>query len=147
MSQFRTPLKLALHDNRGNGTPFAPGTNSQDGTVHRRGPDLIPRETVASLYRAILDDDGTLEASLKGDKRLRARLLRALIRCIDDPKHPRNAVFAAEAIADRLEGRPVQKVEGLVLPQAVFYDASGPIPPGVTPPVAERKAPQFELLE
>jgi hypothetical protein len=31
-----------------------------------------PPGTVASIYRALLDDDGTLEASLRGDKRLRA---------------------------------------------------------------------------
>jgi hypothetical protein len=43
--------------------------------------------------------------------------------------HPRNAVHVAETIADRLEGRPVQKVESQVIPQAVFYQAGTEVPP------------------
>ena len=69
-----------------------------------------------------------------GDTRLRARLLKGIIRCIDDAKNPRSAVFAAETIADRLEGRPVQTVKAESWPQAVFYEAGKPLPPGVAPP-------------
>ena len=120
--------------NHGDDDQFKPGSNSHDGAVHRRGPDLIPRGTVTSLYRAILNDDGSLEASLKGETRLRARLLRAMIRCIDDTENPRTAVYLAETIADRLEGRPVQNVEGLVIPQPIFWRDGDPPPPGVENP-------------
>src|SRR5216110_1146473 len=99
IGQARSPVKGVRRrsgGNYGNGKPFKPGTNSHNGEVHRRGPDLIARGTVSSLYRAVLDDNGTLEASLVGDTRLRARLLKGIIRCIDDAKNPRSALFAAE---------------------------------------------------
>ena len=82
-------------------------------------------------------------ASIAQDSSFRAQLARAMFDGVKES--PRVAVLVAEAIADRLEGRPIQKVEGL--PQAVFYDASGPTPPGVTPPLAEKRAPPFEILE
>jgi hypothetical protein len=44
-------------------------------------------------------------------------------------------VLAAVAdIADRLEGKPMQKVDVPVYPQAIFYRAGDPPPPGVIPP-------------
>ena len=115
--------------------------------MHQRGPDRIPRGTIISLYQAIRDDDGTLEASLRGETSFRARAARAFFRAVDDVENPRVALLAIETLADRVEGRPVQKVEGLVLPQAVFYDASGPIPRGVTPPPPKTAAPVMETFE
>ena len=148
--QARSPVKGVRRrtgGNHGNGKRFKPGTNSHDGKVHRRGPDRIPRGNVTSLYRTVLDDDGTLLRSIAKDPSFRAKLMRGLFRCAEDTENPRNAVFVAESIADRLEGRPTQKVEAVNFPQAVFYRAGDPLPPGITPPPAEKKRPELEAFE
>ena len=86
------------------------------------------------LYRALLDDDGSLEPSLQGDDSFRARIILGFFRAMEDPENPRLAILAAETIADRLEGRPVQKAEALVIPQPIFWRAGDPPPPGVEDP-------------
>ncbi len=115
----------------GPGRPFRPGTNNHNSQVFRRGPDRIPRGTIDLLYRTILNDDGDLAAELLApklkDKLLpfRRALARSLILAANDP---RQALAAAETIACRLEGRPVQKFEAGVETCAVFYQQGDPPP-------------------
>lgn len=135
--QRRPSSKPPPADNAGH---YPPGHNSHTGETHRRGPDLIGRGTVSSLYTTLLNDDGTLEASLQGDNRFRALLAMSFFRAVKDVENPRLGPLAAETIADRLEGRPVQKVEGIVFPQAVFYRQGDPPPEGVALPASEQKA-------
>lgn len=108
--------------------------------MFRRGPDLVARGTVVSLYRTILNDDGTLERSLKKDTSWRAHAARTFFKAVKG-RSPRVGILAVETIADRLEGRPVQKIEGITYPQAVFYETGSPLPPGITAPPIEKKEP------
>src|SRR5437879_4867946 len=115
----------------GRGRPFKPGTNSQTGAVFRRGPDLVPRGTMTVLYEALFNDDGNLAQELlaipEGAKvPLRTALARSLLLSAHDPAR---ALGVAETIADRLEGRPVQKVSTEGSHLTSFYKAGDPPPP------------------
>jgi hypothetical protein len=115
------------------GRPFKPGMNSQTSETFRRGPDRIPRGTITSLYRTVWDDDGDLTAALLAPglvgKLLPARraLARAMIRGANGTVG--EALKIAETIADRLEGRPVQKVAAEGSHLTVFYKTGDPPPP------------------
>jgi hypothetical protein len=72
-----------------------------------------PRGSLALLYRAQLDDDGTLERSLKGDTSFRARYLRA---CFLATKDPRLTIPRWSGLpTTRLEGKSVRKVQAIHL--------------------------------
>jgi len=110
----------------------------------KRGPDVISRGNISSLYRSLLDDDGTLVGALRKDRSFRARLavyvsgrLKLLVWRCDCPNgsptvsraapsrsfkrstRSRSRWYSSKAqttkfpgeIADRLEGKPVQKVQ------------------------------------
>lgn len=129
----------------GNPGHFQPGENSHTGERFVRGPDVLPRGSVSSLYRTILDDDGTLEASIATDRSFRAEIARSFLRAARDTESARSGLYAIETIADRLEGRPVQKVEAVNFPQAVFYRQGDPVPAGVAAPETKAEPEQVAL--
>lgn len=127
------------------GRDFAPGRNSHDGQVFRRGADNLPRGNITLMFRCILHDE-------------REALYQSIVREIR-----RSGDFALtflEKAGNRIEGLPVKKVEtqrrgyGAVF---VFSDqppaGSGPpaSPPprqigaGATPPGAVSALDQFIL--
>jgi hypothetical protein len=126
--------KRAKRRQAGPGKPFLPRQNSHDGTVFRRGPDLIPRATISAIYREVLEDDGSLAAEVfaKGVEKqvlpFRVAAARSLMLMA---KSPKLVAVACEAIADRLEGRPKVKIETEEWPQVVFY-REGQKPPWLT---------------
>jgi len=61
-------------------------------------------------YRTLLNDDGTLERSLQGDKSFAAAMLRSHFA---EARTPGLAMKLSEIMGDRLEGRPVQKVQAI----------------------------------
>jgi len=61
-------------------------------------------------YRTLLNDDGTLERSLQGDKTFAAAMLRSHFA---EARTPGLAMKLSEIMGDRLEGRPVQKVQAI----------------------------------
>ena len=120
---------------RGPGKPFGPGTNSHNGQVFRRGADVIPRGDIKSLYRLLMEDDGAIAAELlsytpRAARKLplRLQLGRAMLL---GARSPRLAAILAEQIADRLEGKPVQKLHHQVPHATYFYQAGGPKPPQI----------------
>ena len=64
--------------------------------MFRRGSDRLPRGSVKLLYRTLLDDDGTLAKSLKGDTSFRAQVMRSFLAAA---LKPRTAMIAIELIA------------------------------------------------
>jgi hypothetical protein len=58
------PTARRRYGGGGPGKPFAPGTNSHDGQVFRRGSDLIPRGDITSLYPVLMQDDGAIAIEL-----------------------------------------------------------------------------------
>lgn len=140
----RSGAKLRTRASERTGRPptnaFKKGTNSVTGEVFRRGADLIPRGTFGSIYRAILEDDGTLARALAEDARrrdapalaYRVQLARAILRSVRST--PRTAMAVAEQMADRLEGTPVRKVETVGRRSVVFYNSAGPLPPQLVGP-------------
>ncbi len=131
---------------------FQRGRNSHTAEPHRRGPDRIPRGSVRLLFRTLLDDQGDLEQMLEGDESIRANILRLYARAIreaamsSDPAVMRSGMAAVNDIADRLEGKPVAKVDAQVYPQAIFYQAGTPPPPGIDAP-KNGGEPEFVRLE
>jgi hypothetical protein len=59
------------------------------------------------MYRTLLDDDGTLARSLRGDRRFRAKALRMMLNAIDKPE---TGLPLLERIGDRIEGKPVHRI-------------------------------------
>ena len=117
--------------------PFPKGQNhlgAPDDPPFRRGVDIIPRGSVSLMHKLLLEDDGTLAATLEREARLkdsparafRVRYLRSMLKGADKPG---SALRIGAEIADRLEGRPVQKVETHRARTVIFYDASKPPPP------------------
>lgn len=112
----------------GNGEHFQPGQNSTTGEVHRRGPDLIPRGSIKLLYTTLLNDDGTVARSLAREaaaykKRkeplpLRVQLAVSLLKASTSPGA---AMALSEQLADRLEGRPTQRVISTIAKRTIFY--------------------------
>ncbi len=90
---------------------FKPGTNSQSGEVFRRGPDLIPRKGMHALFAMLADADARTVKMIERDKgpSYRVLLAKAYVKAAK-AKNPRLAMLAAEQLADRLEGKPVQSV-------------------------------------
>ena len=129
--------KARLRERRkpGKGRPFAPGQNSHDGTVHRRGKDLYPRK-MGLFYQCLLEDDGSMAKEIKRDKsgRLLARLGRSYLKAADDP---RLALMLSEMFADRLEGKPVQLVHVQERRTTIFQGPPSESPSGApnTPPL------------
>ena len=122
----RNTAKAQAPSRRGNnGNGASTRFSSDHQPQRRRGPDILPRGSIKLLYRTLLEDDGTLEQSLKGDRRFRAQILRGFFAAA---KSPRTAILAAEAIADRLEGRPVQEIKQSGGSCAVFYQKGDPPP-------------------
>ena len=74
------------------GRDFQPGQNSHDGTVFRRGPDLIPRGNGTLMLRCVFHD-------------AREKLYRNLCRLVDTPK---GALAFMQEYIDRTEGRPAR---------------------------------------
>jgi hypothetical protein len=98
--------------------------------VFRRGRDLTPRGDVASIYRVLMNDDGPVAAELLSYPKkavaklpLRLQLARALLQAA---QNPRRAMILLEQMADRLEGKPVQKVKTDSAHMTVFYKAGDP---------------------
>lgn len=119
------------------GRNFEPGTNSHTGEPFARGKDLIPRGTFGMIYKAVLEDDGTLARSLAQEAKrrdspalaYRVQLARALLRSVSSRSTPRTAIAVAESMASRLEGLPTKRVETTRRRTVIFYDASKPPPP------------------
>ena len=121
--------------NHGNGerTQFKSGTNSHDGTVFRRGPDVLERGSVLGIQRALLnDEDGALADEVRKSKNrtLRILLAQAFLLAAEDP---RLALLLAVDLRDGLEGKPVQTIRTQVSRQTIIYRAGDP-PPGTPPP-------------
>ena len=117
------------------GRPFKPGTNSHDGTVYRRGPDILPRGAVRRLYDWFLNDDGGMAAAIKHDRSGSPRvvLMQSLLKAAEKPGL---ALHLAEMLADRLEGKPVQSVHVQERRTPIFQGPPGESPSGAptTPP-------------
>ena len=116
----------------GPGKPFAPGTNSHDGQVFRRGSDVIPRGEITGLYRVLMQDDGEIAKELlsytEAEVELlpwRLQLARSLLLAARDP---RQAGLLLEQVGDRLEGRPVQKLRHELPHKTVWYRQGEPVP-------------------
>jgi hypothetical protein len=95
---------------------------------------VIPRGTVALLYRSLMNDDGEMTAELLA-KKLHGKILpprhalaRSIILGLNDV---RLAMIVAERMADRLEGKPVQKLRHELPHTTIFYRAGEPKPPEV----------------
>src|SRR5436309_3222367 len=120
----RKTAKAQAPSRRGNNGNGARTRFTSDHQPERRpGPDILPRGSSKLLYRTLLDDDGTLLKSVKGDESFLTQVIRTFF---DAVKDPRTAILAFEAIADRLEGRPVQEVKQSGGSIAVFYQRGDP---------------------
>ena len=80
----------------------------------------------------MLEDDGTLEALAhdtkakhKSARSFRVRAAQSLLKAADNP---RLIARTLEQMGDRLEGRPVQKVETHRKRTVIFYEAGAPPP-------------------
>lgn len=114
---------------------FKPGTNSQSGEVFRRGPDLIPRKGMRALFAMLADADARTVRMIEKDKgpSYRVLLAKAYVKAAK-AKNPRLAMLAAEQLADRLEGKPVQSVHVQERRTTIFQGPPGESPSGATGP-------------
>lgn len=96
-------------------TRFRKGQNSQDGRVHRRGPNrpvvlpdgtVLPKSSAQALARASFEHSGFIQ-----------KLWDKINEAVDDPKQVMD-VFRGSS--DRAEGKPVQGVELSAKRQTVF---------------------------
>jgi hypothetical protein len=113
------------------GKQFAPGTNSHDGEVFRRGKDRIPRTRLTLMYEVIMRD---------GAERLYARLMNM----IENGKDA-DLLRLVEIMGDRTEGRPTVRVEKQTRRVTNFIGPGGEVVagPGLTspPPPAAKQGP------
>jgi hypothetical protein len=93
---------------------------------------VIPRGEIAGLYRVLMQDDGEVAAELLGYAKkvvaklpLRLQYGRALLL---SARNPRLALLGMEQVADRLEGKPVQKLRHQLPHKTVFYRQGEPVP-------------------
>jgi hypothetical protein len=99
-------------------------------TPFRRGPDLIPRDSVGLLLRSLRDDDGDLAKELlvsNGDSLpLRAAIARNLLQAANDPQHPQATLAILRELGDRLDGKSPPRTEQREVRQTIIYKAGGP---------------------
>jgi hypothetical protein len=136
------PTARRRYGGGGPGKPFAPGTNSHDGQVFRRGSDLIPRGDITSLYPVLMQDDGAIAIELLSYTAAAARKLPLRLQLgraiLNAAMNPRLGTIVAEHIADRLEGKAVQKPRHELPHTTYFYRAGDPVPPPVAAAEAAR---------
>jgi hypothetical protein len=103
----RTARAKSRRGQRARRRPRAASDDHTPTSVPQVEADALPKTSISNMYRALLGDSGELRRAVNADRSgsFRAVLLKSLFRASEDP---RLSLQIAEAVADRLEGKPTQ---------------------------------------